>query len=273
MERAFKMKINRCFETMRLEEKTLSNLPCRCILRKTNQFTLIELIVVIAIITLLVGLLLPALNQVRDKARAIQCVNLQRQLSIPLISYVNDNAEYSVPSRGFSSTYDSWGRHLCYSGYLPGGNDFISFRKKVLDCPVIKTSPAASGQYSAYYGIFAWTNKQDQFLYKNPYSDDYSIFMKLVKKPSELGWISDSWQDKYKRQWFQITTAVATREFPREPGSDTAAVMPAHSRRANILMAAGNVRQWTPRELSKTKASWGTREFANVPFYAGLCPQ
>ena len=65
--------------------------------KHTFYFTLIELLIVVAVIAILAALLLPALNKARAKARDIACASNLRQVGFVLLQY-NDNNDGRFPS-------------------------------------------------------------------------------------------------------------------------------------------------------------------------------
>lgn len=113
-----------------------------------RRFTLVELLVVIAIISILAGLLLPALSRARQAARDASCKNHCKQLGLGTIMYTHDN-EDSLPL-GFARWGDdsSAGTDLAYyfwkdaiAPYI-GVNGTAYERTKSVDalwwCPITK---------------------------------------------------------------------------------------------------------------------------------------
>lgn len=58
-----------------------------------NGFTIVELLIVVAIIAVLISMLLPALGKVREQANSARCAANVRQIYSGLIAYASDNQE------------------------------------------------------------------------------------------------------------------------------------------------------------------------------------
>ena len=67
--------------------------------RRWGGFTLVELLVVVAIIAILIGLLLPAVNSARESGRVVQCKNNLKQMGMACLAH--EEAQGFFPTGGW----------------------------------------------------------------------------------------------------------------------------------------------------------------------------
>ncbi|MHB1156908.1 MAG: prepilin-type N-terminal cleavage/methylation domain-containing protein [Phycisphaerales bacterium] len=123
-------------------------------------FTLVELLVVVAIIALLIAILLPALNKARAAARVVVCLANIRQIDTGLLSYTYDNngwLPYSCEdgTQPVGDPYGVWWHRIGNTGYLPYNSQ--KYSGTVWTCPLADEAPAPHWLYvdrwSSHYSM------------------------------------------------------------------------------------------------------------------------
>lgn len=121
-----------------------------------NGFSLIELLVVIAIIAILAAMLLPALNKVREKARAITCASNLKQLGTVMRFYENSNNDFIMPYRQLRTGFSPDWTYFYYYFLTDAGYNYNKVYKTPqntnLFCPSDVAPNIVGGGYNLSYG-------------------------------------------------------------------------------------------------------------------------
>ncbi len=239
--------------------------------RCNNLFTLIELLIVIAIIAILAAMLLPSLRMAKEQAHAISCCNNLKQIGYSCYNYSDNFDNYVLPADlGDVGGYRSWINYLydnvkvkkifrcpslseeqCFDPY--GGSDVVDLKRASYVMNTIESGAWQGAPASISDSSTGWGNNSG-----NP------VKITRVKHPSNTLFIMDFVKctpDHSASQWGSdarsLRSYLETDHGPYGYGTDIRDIGWHHNKSFNSLFGDQHVKRVRKSEPAQWVATEG----------------
>ena len=217
-------------------------------------FTLIELLVVIAIIAILAAILFPVFAKVREKARQTTCASNERELSLAMLQYVQDNEEKFPAAFDQGRTPNiNWGQEIfpyvkslgafaCPSNVLASATNTLGYDGG--QAPFVPSSYAMNGAMGFVNCSFSDLFNCTQY---GPYKP-----LAAIDAPSQKVMIMESFVNNpnaFWPDWFECSNAACTAANATTSNYYNAGFA-GHTDFMNVVYLDGHVKAVRPETLA-----------------------
>ena len=250
-------------------------------IRRMRAFTLVELLVVIGIISVLISILLPALNQARQAAISLTCQSNLRQVMQAIHMYANENKGILPHTYGNQGDGDLNGTYWTvqiapFLGINRGNDQGVYYhaleygKPNALDCPVPNSEAALGRRHITYGTLYEFLHLGHYTGNGSPPADRYMRLSKIKSASTKIlvrDISSEDWIYGHPYTWNEH--ALFGKHGKIVPVTDLSGTYQSAYATFNAAFADGHVESILEADLGPTKyhALGGNNEPASVKLH------